>query len=75
MINFQNGYKQFIKDKTSLSVLYCIKKIINAFGPINKIKTDNDTEFNNALLNEYLTEKNKVHIYKLVRYYQSNECV
>ena len=76
MNNFQNWlFSSSLRDKTYLSVLYCIKKYINAFGPINKIKTDNGAEFTNALLNEYLTENNTVHIYTPVRHPQYNGCV
>ena len=33
----------WLKDKTSQSALFCIKKYINAFGKINNLKTDSGT--------------------------------
>lgn len=64
-----------LKDKSAKSVLFYIKKYINAFEPINKIKTDNSTEFKNVLISEYLTNKKIKNIFTPVQHPQSNGCV
>ena len=64
-----------VKNNNSENILYCIKQYINYVGQPKIFQSDNRSEYNNALVKNFLITNNIKQIFSSPRHPQSNGVV
>ena len=61
-----------IKNNNGNSELFCLKQYFTYIGKAKILQSNNGTEYNNSIINNYLASNNVEHIFSSPRHPQTN---